>query len=453
MRQGFPALVMTSGNVSEEPIAIDNAEAMSRLRDIADYFLLHNRDIYLRSDDSVARVDDGAPAILRRSRGYAPAPVRLSMAAPVSVLAVGAELKNTICLTKGENAFVSQHVGDPKNVAECEFFEMTIHHLKTIFQIEPTVIAHDLHPDYQSTRYALAQDGMRRIAVQHHHAHIASCLAEHGRDEKAIGLSFDGTGYGADGKIWGGEVLIADLAGFERAGHFRYVRMPGGDRAVAEPDRMALGYLYAAFGEDAARLDLDLIRRLGENRVKNLLTMIRSGLNSPETSSVGRIFDAVSALVGVCHRATYEGQPAVELEGVADPECREFYPYSIQEGSDLVIDLVPAFRDIVCDLAQQAQEVIPREVTPCARRIAAKLHNTIAEASGNVCARLRDRYGLRTVAMSGGVFQNQFLSERLTALLRRHGFDVLRHREIPPNDGGISLGQAAVALCQLTARR
>jgi hydrogenase maturation protein HypF len=385
--------------------------------------------------------------ILRRSRGYAPAPVRLRLAVPASVLAVGAELKNSVCLTRGENAFVSQHVGDLKNEAECEFFEMTIRHLKTIFDIEPTVIAHDLHPDYRSTRYALAQKGMRRIAVQHHHAHIASCLAEHGRDERVIGLSYDGTGYGADGRIWGGEILRADLAGFERVGHFRYVRMPGGDRAVAEPDRMALSYLYAAFGEEAAKLDLDVVRRLGENTVRNLLAMMRAGVNSPETSSVGRIFDAVSALAGVCCRATYEGQPAVELESVAEVNCAEAYPYVIQDDGVLVIDMSPAFRGIAANLLHVSQ---PFDASKVAPRIAAKLHSTIAQASADVCLRLRERYGLGTVAMSGGVFQNQLLTERLAALLREHGFEVLRHRDIPPNDGGISLGQAAVALRQLS---
>jgi len=456
LRRGFLALVMTSGNISEEPIAIDNSEALSRLRDIADYFLLHDRDIYLRADDSVARVDDQQPVILRRSRGYAPAPVRLPAPAPLSVLAVGAELKNTVCLTQGENAFVSQHVGDLKNVAECEFFEMTLRHLKTIFQIEPTVIAHDLHPDYRSTRYALAQPGMRRVPVQHHHAHVASCLAEHGRDEKVIGLSYDGTGYGTDGRMWGGEILIADLRDFERAAHFRYVRMPGGDRAVEEPDRMALGFLYAAFGDDAATLDVDVIKRLGENAVRNLLAMMRGGLNSPETSSVGRIFDAVSALAGVCRRATYEGQPAIELEGVADTRWGTVYPYDIVENDPLVIDLLPTFRAIVRDLmegSRASQDPGTQGITPCARKIAALLHNTISRASADVCIRLRKRYGLGTVAMSGGVFQNQRLSERLAALLRRHGFEVLRHRHVPPNDGGLSLGQAAVAISRMTGRR
>jgi hydrogenase maturation protein HypF len=367
-------------------------------------------------------------------------------------LAVGAELKNTVCLTKGENAFVSQHVGDLKNVAECEFFEMTIRHLKTIFQIEPRVIAHDLHSDYRSTRYALGQEGVRRIAVQHHHAHIASCLAEHGRDEKVIGVSFDGTGYGSDGKVWGGEFLIADLSGFERGAHFRYVPMPGGDRAIEEPDRMALAYLYSAFGDEVATLDLDVIRDLGQNRISNLLTMIRSGLNSPETSSVGRIFDAVSALAGVCHRATYEGQPAVELEGVADAEEGGAYPYEVSGGQPLIVDLLPAFRVIVKELSDhgnKSQHGDCQRVTSCARTIAAKLHNTMAEASANVCLRLRERFGLRAVALSGGVFQNQLLSRRLTALLEQRGFEVLQHRSVPPNDGGISLGQAAVALRQI----
>ncbi len=438
LRRGFVALVMTSGNLSEEPIATDNGEALSRLGNIADYFVLHNRDIYLRADDSVVRVDLDRPVVLRRSRGYAPAPVRLKVRAPCSVLAVGAELKNTVCVTKGDNAFISQHVGDLKNVAECEFFEMTIRHLKTIFQIEPAVIAHDLHPDYRSTRYALAQQGVRRTAVQHHHAHIASCLAENGRDEKVIGLSFDGTGYGSDGNVWGGEFLIADLAGFERAAHFRYVPMPGGDRAVEEPLRMALSWLYAALGEEVAALDLDALTGFGNTRVGSLLSIIRGGINSPLTSSVGRIFDAVAALTGICRRATYEGQPAIELEAAADPSSSECYPYHVNSTSVITIDLSPTFRAIVAEISKASPA-----------RIAAKLHNTIAAASAEVCERLRDHCGLRLVALSGGVFQNQLLTRRVCALLRDRGFEVLRHHNVPPNDGGISLGQAAVALRQL----
>ena len=334
---GFLALVMTSGNLSEEPICIDNAEAFRRLSGIADYFLVHNRDIYLRSDDSIVQQVSGSVRQLRRSRGFVPVPIFL--AEPVrSILACGAELKNTVCLTKDNRAFISQHVGDLENLETLNFFKLTIEHLKQILQIEPEIIAYDLHPDYLSTRYALEQQGVELIGVQHHFAHMVGCLAEHGLNERVIGLSLDGTGYGLDGAIWGGEVLSGDRGAFERRGHLDYLPLPGGAQAIREPWRMAVSYLYQAFGEDFWDQAPPWVETIGRSKIELVLRMIQKGINSPLTSSCGRLFDGVAALIGLRETVAYEGQAAVELEMVQGPGPEA--PYDVE--ADQIDGQVPA---------------------------------------------------------------------------------------------------------------
>ena len=339
----FSALVMTSGNISEEPIAIDNAEALERLRGLADYFLVHNREILLRADDSVVRVAGGRARQVRRSRGYVPAPIFLKEELP-PVLAVGGELKNTICLTRGREAFLSQHIGDLENFESYKFFESTIAGLKRILEIEPQTLAYDLHPDYFSTRWALAQEGIERVGVQHHHAHIASCMAENHLDGHVIGFALDGTGYGTDGKVWGGEVLVCDYRGFERVAHLDYIPMPGGSAAIVEPRRMAISYLFRHFGRDFWDLDIPFVRALDRTRTENLLKLIEHGINSPLTSSTGRLFDAVAALAGVREHVNYEAQAAIELEAAIN-DVRGWtrgYPFAIrEEGGGWIIDTRP----------------------------------------------------------------------------------------------------------------
>src|SRR5208337_2017182 len=340
---GFEALVMTSGNLSEEPIAIDNREAVHRLHALADCFLVHNRDILLRCDDSVVRVAGGVTRHLRRSRGFVPVPVflrddRTENDQP-SVLAVGGELKNTICLTKGKHAFLSQHVGDLENIESYSFFHEAIKHLERILEIRPQIIAYDLHPDYFSTRWALAQSGVELVGVQHHHAHIASCMAENHLDGRVIGFALDGTGYGTDGRIWGGEVLLADYSGFERAAHLAYVPLPGGEAAIREPWRMAVSYLVRHFGCDFVR-ELPFAKSVPPKNLNVLFRMMEQGINSPLTSSCGRLFDAVAALAGIRREVNYEAQAAIELEMAIGSSCDESaYPFElIADGEGWIID-------------------------------------------------------------------------------------------------------------------
>ena len=347
----FQALVMTSGNISEEPIAIDNPEALARLRGMADFFLVHNREILLRCDDSVVRVTGEQPRQLRRSRGYVPVPVFLNEDLP-PILAVGGELKNTVCLTKGRHAFLSQHIGDLENLESYSFFETTISRFKRILEVEPQLLAYDLHPDYFSTRWALGQSSIKRIGVQHHHAHIASCMAENHLDGKVIGIALDGTGYGTDGAVWGGEVLLATYADFQRVAHLDYVPMPGGAAAITEPWRMAVSYLHKHFGETLWDLEIPFVRELDRRQVAVLVRMLERGVNSPLTSSCGRLFDAVSALAGIRKRVNYEAQAAIEFEAAIAGEGEGAgYPFEIRpEGSGWIIDTQPLFAALVNDL-------------------------------------------------------------------------------------------------------
>jgi hydrogenase maturation protein HypF len=426
-------IVLTSGNISDEPIAYQDADALHRLDGIADAFLTHDRPIHMRADDSVVRSLRGREMLLRRSRGYAPEPLTLRGRFRRPVLACGAELKSTFCLGTENRAFLSPHIGDLENYETLRSFTEGIEHFRRLFDITPEVVAYDLHPEYLSTKYALELDDVELVGVQHHHAHIASCLADNDEDGPVIGVAFDGTGFGTDGALWGGEFLLADLAEFERAGHLAGVPMPGGAAAIRQPWRMAAAYLDAAYRSGLP--DALAVAARNPRAWTDVLAMARRGVNAPVTSSAGRLFDAVAALLGVRDAINYEGQAAVELEQLADPAERAAYPAAISEGSPLLV----AGADLVRAAAEDLLAGVPPEV------IAARVHNGVAAMISRACLLLRERSGLGTVALSGGVFQNLLLLNAAVQLLEHDGFRVLTHTRVPPNDGGISLGQAAVA--------
>ena len=434
-------IVLTSGNVSDEPIAYQDGDALARLGGIADVFLTHDRPIHIRTDDSVVRPYRGREAVLRRSRGYVPEPLAVADRFGRPVLACGAELKNTFCLGRGDRVFLSQHVGDLENYETLRSFTEGIGHFRRLFDVEPQIVAHDLHPDYLSTKYALEQDGCVLAGVQHHHAHIASCLADNGEPGPVIGVAFDGTGYGTDGTIWGGEFLLADLADAERAGHLAGVPMPGGAAAIRQPWRMAAAYLDAAFPAGLPA-GLDVMSR-NSGAWADVLALARRGVNAPLTSSAGRLFDAVAALLGVRDCINYEGQAAVELEQLAAPSRHDPYRAAITDGQPFTV----AGQDLVRAAAEDLLAGVPREI------IGAKFHLGVAAMIGEACGLLRDRSGLGSVALSGGVFQNLLLLGRVVDLLEDMGFRVLTHSRVPPNDGGISLGQAVVAAARDRAGR
>ena len=428
----FTALVMTSGNISEEPIVTSNEEAAERLGDIADRFAYHNRGIYMRTDDSVARVFEEKERLLRRSRGYVPTPIDLRF--PMTeLLAVGGELKNTFCLTTDRYAILSQHIGDLENYETLRFFEETLANLTRLYRVTPRAVAYDLHPGYLSSKYALGLD-LPRVGVQHHHAHVAACMAENGVHDKVIGVSFDGTGYGTDGQIWGGEFLVADFAGFERRAHLRYVPLPGGDAAIRQPWRVALSYLHETFG--ALPSDLPLFRQVPEKHMVIVDKMLRSRTNTVMTSSCGRLYDAVASITGLRHEVNFEGQAAIELEMAADPGVDGQYGFEIARSSEaLEVDLRPAVAEIVRDVQRGRRT----------GEISARFHNTLAALIEDVCVRISADGGLRRVALSGGTFQNFTLLRKTVPRLRRAGFEVLLHVQVPPNDGGLALGQAVIA--------
>jgi hydrogenase maturation protein HypF len=437
---GLP-LVMTSGNLSEEPIARDNDEALRRLSGIADYFLIHNRDIYSRYDDSVAIVERGTSQLIRRARSYAPYPIHLPFEAR-QVLGCGAEEKNTFCLTKDQYAFLSQHIGDMENIETLEHFNSTISLYKRLFHIEPEIIAHDLHPDYLATKYAreLGESGIKFVHVQHHHAHIASCMADNGLESPVIGVAFDGTGMGADGNIWGGEFLVADYRNFRRAGHLEYLPLPGGAAAIKRPRRTAIGYILTLLGENALDHDLPVIRGADDMEIGVIKRQMERKINSPLSSSMGRLFDAISALLGIRGEIDYEGQAAVELEMAAYEEdyahAQESYPYHIVEGEGIrIVHLSDLLSAVIEDLRQGVSR----------GRISVKFHNTVARMINEMCHLIADETGITQVALSGGVFQNRLLLRKTVSLLESSGFQVFTHRQVPCNDGGISLGQAVIA--------
>lgn len=430
-------VVLTSGNVSDEPIAYRDEDALERLGGIADAFLTHDRPIHIRTDDSVVRVFRGRDLPIRRSRGYVPQPLALARAAPRPVLACGAELKHTFCLVKGDRAVVSHHIGDLENYETLRSFTEGVEHFRRLFDITPEVVAHDLHPEYLSTKWALDQDA-DLVGVQHHHAHIASCLADNAVAGPVVGVAFDGLGYGPDGTLWGGEFLVADLAEFERVGHLAPVPMPGGATAIRQPWRMAAAYLDLAYDGDVPE-DLEVLRRNAERWAAVVALARRGGnapVNPPLTSSMGRLFDAVAAVAGVRDAITYEGQAAVEFEQLADPAVDEAYPCGfVATGTRFTVPGVALVRAA----AEDVRARVPRDV------VAARFHNAVARVVADGCALVREARGLSTVALSGGVFQNLLLLGRAVTLLEERGFTVLTHHRVPPNDGGVSLGQAAVA--------
>jgi hydrogenase maturation protein HypF len=439
---GVP-LVLTSGNVSDEPIAFEDDDALQRLAEIADRFLVHDRPIATRTDDSVARVvrvliEGGErPLLLRRSRGFVPAGLDLPLAARLALLGCGAEQKAAFCLADGTRAWVSHHIGDIKNYETLRSLQDGVAHFERLFEVTPRVVAHDLHPDYLSTRYALEREGVELVGVQHHHAHLAATLAEHGERGPAVGAIFDGTGYGTDGTVWGGELLVGGLAGYERAGHLRAVRMPGGERAIRQPWRMALAWLVELFGEDVA--PPPALSGLDPATWRAVAHMVATGTSAPLTTSMGRLFDAVAAICGVRSEVSYEGQAAIELEALADPAATGAYALALLEGSPAVLDPAPAIEQILADLAAGVDVAT----------VSARLHAGIANATAAACAQLAEAAGLQTAVLSGGVFQNRLLLERTATALERAGLRVLVPERLPPNDGQIAFGQVAVAAAQI----
>jgi hydrogenase maturation protein HypF len=424
-------IVLTSGNISDEPIAYQDDDARQRLAGIADAYLTHDRAIHMRTDDSVVRVFRGAELPVRRSRGYAPEPLALAKPVPRPILGCGAELKSTFCLARGRHAFLSHHIGDLENYETLRSFTEGVAHFRRLFDVTPEVAAYDLHPEYLSTKYALDLPDVELVGVQHHHAHIASCLADNGVAGPVLGVAFDGTGYGSDGTLWGGEFLLADLSGFQRMAHLVPVPLPGGAAAIRQPWRMAAAYL----GADAPQ---ELIQRNAQHW-DAVLAMAAKGVNAPLTSSAGRLFDAVAAILGIRDSINYEGQAAVELEQRAEVTEQGSYPASISEGPVLQLHGVDLVRAVVAD---QRAGVAP-EV------IAARFHHGLSDAIVRVCLMLRETTGVDVAALSGGVFQNVLLLERTVAGLEQAGFRVLTHSRVPPNDAGISLGQVVVAAATL----
>ncbi|HYA85868.1 MAG TPA: carbamoyltransferase HypF, partial [Nitrospirota bacterium] len=458
----FLALVMTSGNLSEEPIVRDNSEAMQKLNDIVDGFLVHNRDIFMRLDDSVVRVrsvsctvrgdrnpEFGAHStelmFVRRSRGYVPDPIALHDDGP-EVLGCGADLKNTFTLTKGKFAVPSQHIGDMENFETLQFYEECLANLKAVYRAEPKAIVHDLHPGYLSTRWAVEQgmsarrqgtreSDVKLFAVQHHYAHIGSVMAEHGLTQKVIGVALDGTGYGTDGNLWGGEFLVADIEGFERKGHFNYVALPGGEAAIKEPWKTAVSFMMTA-ADGKAREYLrraGFYEKYGEANIEQVMLVSRSRDFSPLSSGAGRLFDAVSALIGICDRNTFEGEAAMALESLTQEGVEDEYAVDLTlKNENTVIDYSPAFREIIADLDQNVEKEI----------IATKFHNTVASVVRSMVRYVREKTGLSLVALSGGTFQNQYLLNGLLSVLDQDGFTIMTNQNVPCNDACISLGQA-----------
>jgi hydrogenase maturation protein HypF len=435
---GLP-LVMTSGNLSEEPIAKDNEEALKRLAVIADYFILHNRDIYSRYDDSVVIVEQERTQIVRRARGYAPYPVHLPFQSK-AILACGAELKNTACLTRDNHAFISQHIGDMENEETLEHFENTILQYQRLFRIHPEMIACDLHLDYLPTKWAeteASKNGLPLVRVQHHHAHIVSCMVENGLQEPVIGAAFDGTGFGPDGRIWGSEVMIAGYHGFQRKAHLEYLPLPGGSASILKPYRTAIGYIYYLMGANALRTDLPCFRGVDNLEVELIKKQVDGRLNTPLTSSCGRLFDAVSSLLGIRQQIEYEGQAAVELEVAADESLfGDIYPFSIETVDGVrIIRVKEMLSAIISDLQGRKP----------AAAIAARFHNTLADIIGKLCRQLSEETAIRQVVLSGGVFQNRRLLNQVAESLKNSGLTPVIHSQVPCNDGGISLGQAVIA--------
>ncbi len=437
----FEALVMTSGNLSEEPIVIDNDQALLRLSGIADAFLLHDRDIFMRVDDSVVRAgEQDSLSFVRRARGFVPEPIPLSREGP-EILGCGADLKNTFTITKGSYAVMSQHIGDMENVETVRFFEETLTNLKQVYRVEPVAIAHDLHPDYLSTGWAMQHSrelGLRSYALQHHYAHITSVMAEKGLRETVLGIAFDGTGYGTDGHLWGSEFLLCNLEGFRRAGHFKYVRLPGGESAIRECWRTAVSYLEGSLAVDDLINALDslgFMEKYGKTPLDNVLKVLRAEGYSPLSCGAGRLFDAVSALVGACDRNTFEGEAPIALEKALTENGEDvLYPYDIADTEPLVIDYAPMIRQIVKDVRLKIGKGV----------ISKRFHDTLIHATAEVARVIAKKSGIQYVALSGGVFQNAYLLSGVFHKVSSFGCTVVTHERVPSNDACISLGQAYV---------
>ncbi len=434
--EAFPALVMTSANLSDEPVIYRDDDAVKQLAGIADLFLLHDREIHAPSDDSVIRVFRTHPLMLRRSRGYVPRAILLP-SNQRSVLALGGELKSSVCLTTGDQAYMSRHIGDLKSSATLASLDDTITGLKKITGIAPEVVAHDMHPDYLTTLLAEKFTSLPKVAVQHHHAHLAACMAENRLEGDTIGVVFDGAGYGSDGTIWGGEFLVGGYDRFSRAGHLRLMRLPGGDKAAREPYRMAIALLYELYGDTLFSRQIKSLCRVEESERQLFLKMLEKGINSPLSSSCGRLFDGVAALLGLRNIISYEGQAAIELEGVAERGAPgNPYPLPVVRENDiLILDWRPLVAALEADL------LMNRSVAD----IAATFHLSLALGAAAVCHEIRRTSGLDRVVLSGGVFQNRLLSEQLVTQLTADGFQLFCHRLVPPGDGGLALGQAIIA--------
>ncbi len=442
MEGRYPALVMTSGNLTDEPIAFAHDDALRRLGGIADAFLVHDREIETRADDSVARVVGSREVIVRRSRGYAPAPLFLPREGP-PVLAVGADLKNVPAVTRRDRIHLAHYIGDLGNLDAQEAFREAVAHLESLLGVKPAIVAHDLHPRYASTRYALALAGVERVAVQHHRAHIASVMAEAGLEEKVVGVALDGTGFGDDGTVWGGEFLAGDLSGFRRVARLSTVPMPGGDAAAREGWRMAVAQLQEAFPDLGPGEEARYLRGADPAKVETVSRMARQGVNAPLTSSMGRLFDAVSALAGVATVSTYEGQAAMELEGAAGEGLLEPYPFSVRRNGEIhVVETVPLIRAVAEDVLDGVSAGV----------IAGRFHASVVRMVVETCGCVADREGVDRVALSGGCFQNALLLAGSLEALQQAGFRVFTHALLPPNDGCIAAGQAAMALARQTRR-
>ncbi|MBI9090298.1 MAG: carbamoyltransferase HypF [Desulfobacterium sp.] len=428
-------LVMTSGNRSGEPLSIDNDDALDAFADIADYFVLHNRDIYFRADDSIVQHQEGT-RFLRRSRGYAPLPVTLKKKFP-PILACGGGLKSTVCLVKENRAFLSQHIGDLDNQKTFTFYKKSVKHLKTILDIAPGIVAHDLHPGYMSTAFAGDQKGVETVGVQHHHAHAVSCMAENGLEEEVIAITLDGTGLGSDGTIWGGEILTCTEARFERQAHLVQVPMPGSDSAVKEPWRMGISWLYHAMGADVVDLDIPFVRGIDPSKIAFLTQMMDKGLNSPMTSSCGRLFDAMAAIVGIRSRVSYEGQAAMELEAVSGtlPEKGYGVEMATQESGMITMDFSPCIRRVVADLGRG--ETLST--------MGGRFHRAVVQSFVEAATLVKARTRISKAVLSGGVFNNRIILNGISVGLEQRGFTVYTHTQVPCGDGGISLGQAVIA--------
>jgi hydrogenase maturation protein HypF len=424
------AIVLTSGNFSSEPILTENIKALDQFSKYADVIVLHNRDIFNRTDDSVVRVIDAKERILRRSRGYVPSPVHTALNTD-GIIAFGAELTNCFCVGKQRNAYLSQHIGDLQGIETIQFYDQTIAQFIKLFRIKPSLIAIDMHPSYISSKSGHTFADLPIVEVQHHHAHIASCMAENMLDEKVIGVALDGTGYGTDGNTWGSEFLLCSLNDFERVTHFEYIPLPGGDSATEEPWRIALSYLYKVFGNSFHEYKLSFLEKINTEKIRMIIQMIDKKINCPLTSGAGRLFDCVASLLDLVQTATFQAEGPMRLESIVRNDCSESYRYTI--GPTICFDAT--IRGIVEDIGKGTEKVT----------IATKFHNTIILAIFDSVNAMRLKSGINKVVLSGGVFQNKYLSERTMDLLRKNNFEVYSHATVPANDGGIALGQLAVA--------